>query len=238
MSMNKRRKLHDQVITYLNENNYDYFQCGMYLVDPKMAPLRDLLKKEMSLEEKDLVWAAALSNNRFYNDLRFRFGGNSIHTPLFIEKIGDFILDLNSTWHLVELKTSKSLSSVYNFNYDSFVALRQIPWTQRKFVHILFYNDAYKTYYMAPFSELKFDPCYYHFPEISSERKVEVENYLVNHLAQVNKGEVDEDIDRATNVYLTVDINSEANRQVVQPLHEYMGTLKYQNNLSMTFPIY
>lgn len=230
MGFHQRRSLHDQQLEYLVKNNYAFFRCPIYPVDQELAPLRDLSKQALSPEEWDARWNTALIGNPFWNDLLNQFGGQAINHLTFLQKIGDFVLDINGIWHVIDLKTSDRTSSIYYVNFDSFVALRMIPWELRRNAHILFYNDAYKTYYIGPFRELKFDTCYYHYPELTDERRSEVENYLVNHIPTVNHSECDDDMDRTSNVYLSIDINSEFNRQYIFQLHDYISRLKtFQN---------
>lgn len=41
----------------------------------------------------------------------------------------------------------------------------------------------------------------------------------------INNGQVDNDIDRKNNVYLSIDITSEANSKVVLPYEQYLANL-------------
>lgn len=215
--MNSRARIHDSLLNYFSTNAYNIFGGNIHLIDPQIAPLRQLLNQDLPLDHRDMIWDLAISQNNFYEELLRRFG-KSIHNALFIKKVGDFILDINSVWYFIEVKTSTRASTIYNFNFDSFVALRQLPLEVRKYMHILFYNDFYKTYYIAPFNELKFNTSYYHFPELTQERKHEVEEFLINHIPEINFGQSDNDINRNTNVYLSIDIFSEANRKVIHPV--------------------
>ena len=223
--INNRAQLHDSLLNYMSSHAYNLFGGHVHLIDPQIAPLRELLNQELPSKQRDTIWNLAISQNKLYDELLRRFG-NSIHNALFIKKVGDFVLDINSIWHLIEVKTSTRASGIYHFNFDSFAALRRLPREVRKYVHILFYNDVFKTYHLAPFNEIKFDPIYYHFPELSLERKNEVEEFLINHVPTVNVGQVDNDIERKTNVYLSIDIYSEENRKVVCPIEQYLDKLK------------
>lgn len=132
--INKRAQLHDNLVNYLSINAYNFFGGNIHLIDPQIAALRELLKQQLPIEQKNKIWNSAIEQNNLYKKLLEIFGP-SIHNELFIKKFGDFVLELNSVWHIIEVKTSARASGVYYVNFDCFAVLRRIPLEVRKYIH-------------------------------------------------------------------------------------------------------
>lgn len=224
---NQRKNLHDSVLSYLNESNYQHFRSPMFLIDKELSPLRNLLNnQDMYRNDEVFHYMVNLAKNQnpFYKELTDRFT-NSIHHPDVIKKLGDFILEISNSWHIFELKTSDHASLLYHYNIDSYLIYRHFPSQLLPYNHVLFYNDCYKTFYAINVTDLIVEPNYFHYPELSSERKKFIEEHLPGFTSSINYNECSSDIDRTTNAYLTIDLSKQKPGALL-PLDQYISNIK------------
>jgi hypothetical protein len=231
MNFNNRVELHDQVLQYLLNNNYYYFQSPMYLIDKELAPLREVIRRygNSSPEEYNLYWNAAYETNNFYKQLLRQFSYN-IHKVDFINKAGDFIIDINTVWHMIELKTTENENDIYNFNFDSFKAYDSLPTEIRSLIHILFYNSSNNCLWIARFNDLKFQNKCYVYPEIDPQRYniIRSDNRFYD-IEFNNNPNVVPHIDKTQNAYFKIDLH-EQQAGVLSTIPEHINKLKVQYN--------
>lgn len=236
MYINNRAELHDTTLQHLLNNNYHYFKAPMYLIDQELNPLREVIKNYSagSAEEYNLVWKAAWNTNEFYQELHQRFSQH-INNTNFISKAGDFIIDINNDWHMIELKTTTKGNDIYNFNFDSFRAYNSLPLELRNFIHILFYNDLNKSFWIGRFNDLKFQSTCYVYSEISPERHYFIRSYDKFYDIKYNDNQnVAPHIDKTQNAYVKIDLNEQA-FGVLSSIPDHMNKLKYHNtNVNLT----
>lgn len=229
MNFEKRSELHDSTLQYPINNSYHYFRAPLYPMDQELQPLREVINNysDASTEEQTLVWNAAWATNTFYQELYRRFTPH-IHNTEFIRKAGDIILDINDTWHMIELKTTTNEDDIYHINFDSFRVYDSLPMNVRDYIHILFYNAVTQSFWIARYNDLKFQSTCYVYPEVAPQRYNFIRSY--NRFYNIEKNDnpnVASHIDKTYNAYVKIDLREQA-PGVLSPISEHIQ--KIRNN--------
>ncbi|KIL45567.1 hypothetical protein KP77_28590 [Jeotgalibacillus alimentarius] len=234
---NSRVIPHDSHQNYLINNNFTFFGSPVYPVDPELQNFRDLRREHLNRSEDEnyMLYNAAYNSSPFLQQLLMQFGIN-MNYVLFLQKAGDFVVDIYGEWYLVDIKTTNYADGIFHLNFDAYLAYEDLPVEKRNKVYFLFCDDATQNYYVVNYNHLRIEPVCYVYPEVLPQRFEQIRNsnrfFSIEYNTNPNpiKG-----IDPTTNAYFKISLHDQL-PGVVQPLQQCINQLKNQHQQSINSP--
>ncbi|WP_071396594.1 hypothetical protein [Bacillus tuaregi] len=153
-------KDHDSKLNELVRQSYTYFKgLPVYHIDDYFKPLAKLCNElgNRNDEVADYQYKQNVDQNSFYCEFVKRFMGIDflyVRDSLFLHKLGDFILNINGCWHIVELKTTRRSNNLFTFNAEALHQFAKVSSEQQKCIHFLFYNYSTNEFNMVGYQQL------------------------------------------------------------------------------------
>jgi hypothetical protein len=149
---------HDSQLSYLTRNSYSYFRgFPVYYMDDAFKPLAKLCDQlgNRKDEEAEQLFKQAVDNNSLFKEFVTRLLGTHnlyVRDGNFLHKAGDIVLNLNNSWHMIELKTTRR--NTFSINANSLHQFAKIDKSAWVFIHFLFYSYLDNTYKMIRYDQL------------------------------------------------------------------------------------